>query len=68
MSEVIMFIFLSYFISWGIWIPIGIYGNTPQWFLWVAGFGPTLAALIATLIEDGWHGIKGLFITMHKNP
>lgn len=56
----ISYFFLSYLISWGVWIPLAISGSSDQGLLWLAGFGPTLAAVLLTFIQSGFSGLKNL--------
>lgn len=52
---------LTYLLSWGIWIPLALTGNSNQLLFWIAGFAPTLSALALTIYQDGWPGLRQLF-------
>lgn len=50
LSEMILYIGCVYLISWSSWFYLLWSGSTAQLFYWVAGFGPTLVAVILTCI------------------
>lgn len=51
---------LTYLLSWGIWISIALTGLSNQWLFWLAGFAPTLSALLLTVFQSGWSGVRRL--------
>jgi len=51
---------LTYILSWGIWIPLALTGLSNQWLFWLAGFAPTLSALILTVFQKGWSSVPRL--------
>ena len=51
---------LTYLLSWGIWGSIALTGLSNQWLFWLAGFAPTLSALILTVLQNGWSGVRQL--------
>jgi uncharacterized protein len=56
----IMFIVLSYILSWSTWI-IAALGETSSTFLtWIGGFGPAIAAIILTAVLEGRIGLTRL--------
>ena len=59
---------LAFAISWGIWIPLGVYEIDNQALFWIAGFGPSLAAVILLVLAGGWTGawaeLKRLFVDL----
>ena len=57
--HLLMFFGLSFLISWSVWIFQVIFGSTSQILFWVAGFGPTLAALILTAWGGGKTALRG---------
>jgi len=59
--DLLAFFGIAFFISWGVWFIQEINGNSNQWLLWIAGFGPTLSALALTVLQDGWSGLRQLF-------
>jgi membrane protease YdiL (CAAX protease family) len=58
---------LTYLISWAIELPLAlsyqrvIHIRVPFALHYLASFGPLLAAVIVTLAQDGWVGVRGLF-------
>ena len=56
----ILYFLFSYLISRGIWILLGLSDNSHQGLLLLAGFGPTLAAVVLTLSKSGVSGLKNL--------
>lgn len=57
-----LFFGLTFLISWGIWIPLALTDRSTQLLLWMAGFGPTLAAIIVTGLQSGCKGLRSLFV------
>ena len=51
---------LSFLISWGIWLVLIWAGKLPEPIFWIAGFGPTLAALGLTVLQNGRRGLREL--------
>jgi membrane protease YdiL (CAAX protease family) len=56
---------MSFLIPWGIWIYLAVSGRSSQVLFWVAGFGPTWAALLLTVLQGGWRTLgqflKGIY-------
>jgi membrane protease YdiL (CAAX protease family) len=50
----------TYLLSWGIWIPLALTGQSNQWLFWLAGFAPSFAALVLTAFQGGWSGTRQL--------
>lgn len=59
-ANLIVYFILTFLISWGIWVPLALTGGSDQALLWLAGFGPTLAAVIVTGWKHGRAGLKQL--------
>ncbi|MGB5048999.1 MAG: type II CAAX endopeptidase family protein, partial [Caldilineaceae bacterium] len=59
-TTLIIFFALTTLLSWGIWIPLALTGNSNQWLFWLAGFAPTLSALALTAFQSGRAGLRGL--------
>jgi membrane protease YdiL (CAAX protease family) len=59
-TTLIIFFALTTLLSWGIWVPLTLTGNSNQWLLWLAGFTPTLSALALTIWQSGWDGLRRL--------
>jgi uncharacterized protein len=65
---IIVFFAMTYLFSWIVWIPIALSSQkifylqfSPYLGIIIGGFGPFLTALILTMAEQGWPGIKSLF-------
>ena len=58
-SELVIFIGCTFAISWISWGALLWLGSS-QILYWLAGFGPTLAALLITISKDGWEGLGRL--------
>ena len=50
----------TYLLSWGVWISKALTGQSNQWLFWLAGFTPTLSALMLTIFQNGWSGVRQL--------
>lgn len=59
-AGLILYFILAFLISWGIWVPLALTGGSDQLLLWLAGFGPTMAAVIVTGWKHGRAGLKKL--------
>ena len=59
-ANLAVYFVLTYLLSWSIWIPIAITGNSSQWLMWLAGFSPSLVALILTVWRIGRSGLRNL--------
>jgi membrane protease YdiL (CAAX protease family) len=66
--DLFTFVFITFGIAWGIWIPIAGSSDRPQWLFWMAGFSPTLAAMLLVFKQRRWSGIKHLFTLNVKVP
>ncbi len=68
------YFFLSYFLSWIVWVPLGMQEQglldmgMPYELKDLGAYGPGIAALVLTAINHGWPGIKSLLsrITIWK--
>jgi uncharacterized protein len=67
MKKLILYFFLSYLISWLIWLPlilqklgINVLPILPKYHHYLGSFGPMIAALIVTYISAGWKAVKDL--------
>ena len=49
----VSFVVLTYAISWALWTPLVISSQYSRLFLILGTFGPTLSALLLTLISNG---------------
>lgn len=58
--DLILFFCITFMISWGIWGVIIWSGSSSQLLFWIAGFGPTLAALSLTAFKNKVGGIRNL--------
>lgn len=58
--DIILFFCLAFMISWGIWGSIIRTGSNSQLLFWIAGFGPTLAALVLSALRNRLIGIRDL--------
>ena len=59
-ANLTVFFILTYLLSWSIWIPIAATENSSQWLMWLAGFAPSLVALILTGWRSGRSGLHRL--------
>lgn len=56
-----LFVGIAYLISWSIWLFSILTGESNQHLFWLAGFGPTISAILLTAHSQGWAGVKRLF-------
>lgn len=56
----VFFVVLTYIISWALWTPLVIYQRDSRMFLILGTFGPTLSALLLTLISNGRADLRAL--------
>jgi hypothetical protein len=68
MRESVWFFALAAMISWGVWIPVALTGCSNQGWLWLAGYGPRLAAMVLTALQGGKEGWRGLFNAKELKP
>jgi uncharacterized protein len=60
------FFILAFLFTWSFWVPQALYSrgiisfHAPGSFMFLAGYGPALSALIITLVYDGKAGLKSL--------
>lgn len=59
-AELVYFIGITYLLSWSSWLILIWSGQIHQPLFWLAGFGPSLAALLVTAVRRGWKGIDKL--------
>jgi membrane protease YdiL (CAAX protease family) len=57
----VIFIGIAYLVSWSMWLFIILAGETNQYLFWLAGFGPTISAILLTAFTQGFSGVKRLF-------
>ena len=56
----VTFVVLTYAISWALWTPLVISSQDSRMFLILGTFGPTLSALLLTLINNGRADLRAL--------
>ena len=56
----VFFVVLTYIISWALWTPLVISPRDSRMFLILGTFGPTLSALLLTLISNGRADLRAL--------
>ena len=59
-QSLLTFFVLSYIISWAVWIPLALSSQHSRALLILGGFGPTLSALLLTLITNGRAELRAL--------
>ena len=62
-----LFFFLAFLFTWSNWLPRALAAFEPPGFIvFLAGYGPALAAVIVTLLTTGGQGLKELFGRLNR--
>jgi hypothetical protein len=67
-----LFFFLAYLFTWSNWLPRALAARgissyePPEFIVFLAGYGPALAAILVALLTSGGQGLKELFGRLAK--